>query len=86
MGYTGPITADEWADVEAYMGLFEHCEIMLEQRLIDEKTFREIYAYRLNNLVANDAIRTMKLIRLAKGWKRFLALLKRMNVELKEQA
>ena len=25
----GPINAQEWAQLEAYMGLFEHCEIML---------------------------------------------------------
>ena len=40
---SGPATLEEWAEVEAYMGLFEHCEVMLKQRLIDEKTFREIY-------------------------------------------
>src|SRR6266446_3531197 len=33
----GPTTAEEWAELEAYMGLFEHCEVMLEQRLIDER-------------------------------------------------
>jgi hypothetical protein len=43
------------------MGLFEHCEIMLSQHLIDEKTFRDIHAYRLRN-VANESIRTEKLI------------------------
>jgi len=26
----GPQTNDDWARVDAYMGLFEHCEIMLE--------------------------------------------------------
>lgn len=63
---SGPATPEEWAEVEPYMGLFEHCEVMLQQRLIDEKTFRETYAYRLNNLVANDTIRTEKLVRRAR--------------------
>ena len=81
---SGPATPEEWAEVEAYMGLFEHCEVMLQQRLIDQKTFRDIYAYRLSNLVANDAIRTEKLVRRAEGWQRFLALLRRMKVELRE--
>jgi hypothetical protein len=35
-------------------------------------------------LVANGAIRTEKLVRRAEGWQRFLALLRRMKVELKE--
>lgn len=76
----GPETSEDWASVEAYMGLFEHCEVMLQQRLIDEPTFREIYAYRLKNIVANDTIRHEKLQRLASGWPRFLALLNRMGI------
>jgi hypothetical protein len=80
----GPAKAEEWAQVEAYMGLFEHCEIMLDQGLIDEKTFKEIYEYRLRNIVANDTIRREKLCnpRLRTGWTRFLALLKRMGIEV----
>jgi hypothetical protein len=66
------------------MGLFEHCEVMLEQKLIDERTFGEIYAYRLRNLVANEAVRRAKLIELAAGWQRFLALLARMKIEVKQ--
>jgi len=63
------------------MGLFEHCEIMLSQRLIDEKTFRDIYAYRLRNIVANESIRTEKLMHEGSSWVHFLALIKRMHVE-----
>ena len=77
-----PATPEEWAELEAYMGLFEHCEILLQQRLIDEPTFCEIYRYRLQNIVASEAIRQEKLIRLAKGWQRFLALLTRMGIEV----
>lgn len=77
-----PQEAIEWAKLEAYMGLFEHCEIMLEQSLLDTQTFREIYAYRLQNIVANETIRTRKLIHRAADWSRFLALLKRMNIGL----
>lgn len=78
----GPESAEDWAHLEAYMGLFEHCEVMLDQGLIDERTFREIYTYRLRNIVANDIIRREKLHRLASGWRRFLALLKRMGIEV----
>jgi hypothetical protein len=76
-----PTTSDEYAQIEAYMGLFEHCEIMLSQRLIDEATFREIYQYRLENLVANKWVREEKLCRRAAGWKCFIALLERMQVK-----
>jgi hypothetical protein len=76
-----PPTADEQFQVEAYMGLFEHCEIMLEKGLLDEQTFREIYRYRLVNLVGNEWIRIEKLCIRSGGWKRLIALLGRMDVE-----
>lgn len=79
----GPKNSDEYFQLEAYMGLFEHGEIMLDQGLIDERTFREIYRYRLVNLVANDWVRIEKLCHHADGWPRFIALLKRMNVQFK---
>lgn len=78
----GPNNSEDWADVEAYMGLFEHCEIMLKERLIDEKTFKEIYDYRLRNIVGNKAIREEKLVSRKDSWKRFLDLLKRFEIEL----
>ena len=76
-------TAEEQFQVEAYMGLFEHCEIMLDQKLIDEQTFREIYRYRLLNLVNNEWVRIEKLCKLSSGWKRLIALLGRMEIECK---
>jgi hypothetical protein len=54
---------------------------LLAQKLIDEDTFREIYQYRLSNLIANDWVRVEKVCRRSEGWKRFISLLKRMNVE-----
>ncbi len=78
----GPATPKEWAQVEAYMGLFEHCEIMLDQGLIDESTFKEIYRYRLSNIVANTIIRREKLCKRAYGWKRFLELTQRMGIKV----
>jgi hypothetical protein len=78
-----PPTAEEQFQVEAYMGLFEHCEIMLGKNLIDEQTFREIYRYRLVNLVENEWIRIEKLCKLGGGWKRLMALLGRMDIDFK---
>jgi len=82
-GAGGPRTVDEWAQVESYMGLFEHCEAMVEQHLIDEALLRDVYRYRLSNIVRNATIRVAKLEEHAKDWKRFLALLDRMGVDRK---
>jgi hypothetical protein len=47
----------EEADLIAYMGLFEHCEYMLEDKLLDERTFKKIYAYRLDLLLKNKSVK-----------------------------
>ena len=81
----GPNNTDEYFLIEAYMGLFEHCEIMLSQNLIDEKTFHEIYYYRVLNLLNNNWVRVVKLQKNAAGWERFLALVIRMEKVEKEK-
>ncbi len=77
----GPETAEDWAKVEDYMGLFEHCELMLRKRLIDRETFGLIFSYRLNNIVANRIIVNAKLRQEGKSWQAFIRLLKRLKVE-----
>lgn len=77
----GPQTAHEWALVDAYMGLFEHCEIMLKEALIDLPTFKAIYGYRLHNILANGPVRQGKLVSEAEYWTLFLALTERMRSE-----
>jgi len=77
----GPSTPQEWAPVEAYMGLFELCEMMLKKNLIDEGTFKSLYKYRLTNLMWNEVIVNQKIIGRAKGWRHFNDLLDRLAIE-----
>jgi hypothetical protein len=84
-GVGGPQTPQDWAKVEDYMGLFEHCEIMLDRGLIDPQTFKEIFGYRLNNLVANAQIVEAKLVKAGHAWKRFHELLNRMDIRISAQ-
>jgi hypothetical protein len=76
---TLPNTAQDMAKVEAYMGLFEHCEFMLREKLIDLKTFKHIYEYRLVNIVNNERIKEDKLKQRRQSWEAFIALLDRCN-------
>ena len=78
-----PCCNDEWVKVEAYMGLFEHCEGLLEDKLIDEKTFSDIYKYRVVNIIANKKIESQKLVEEGKDWRRFRALARRFGLELR---
>lgn len=81
---TGPKSNQEWAEVEDYMGLFEHCELMLRQRLIDWETFEAIFAYRLRNIAANKIIVEAKLMRERQFWQVFIRLLKRLEIDIPE--
>ncbi|MBM4354892.1 MAG: hypothetical protein FJ109_14065 [Deltaproteobacteria bacterium] len=76
---TGPKSPDDWARLEAYMGLFEHCELMLGQGLIDFPTFKAIYGYRVHNILANKVIAEEKLVKRRDGWSHFLALVERLG-------
>ena len=80
----GPESTEDWAKVEGYMGLFEHCESMLSQGLLNQKVFSESFRYRIVNLVANPIINKAKLIERADGWSRFINLCSRLNIIVKE--
>lgn len=82
-GETGPEDSVEWAKVEDYMGLFEHCEIMLQRKLIDEETFKAIFSYRLRNILSNEQICRAKLVDEKASWENFLKLLKRLKIPFK---
>ena len=68
-------TVQEWASVEDYMGLFEHCKIMLDKEMLDWDTFMKIFAYRIGNILNNRFIVKEKLVIRASGWKDFITLL-----------
>ena len=79
---TGPENVKEWVKVEDYMGLFEHCEIMLQKKLIDEDTFGAIFSYRLQNIVDNKQIVQAKLVDERESWDKFNKLLKRYKIKV----
>jgi hypothetical protein len=72
--------AAEWAQVEDYMGWFEHCKIMLDRELIDRATFRKIFAYRIGNIVGNPVIVKAKLIENGWGWTAFIKLVRELGI------
>ena len=78
----GPKSIEEWAKVEDYMGLFEHCETMIQDNLIDLGTFKDIFGYRLKNLLENDLIVHAKLVKERDYWNRFINLINRLNIPI----
>lgn len=78
----GPQNAAEWARVELYMGLFEYCERLLEQGLLNETDFDANLRYRLENIVANPIIMQKLRSPLVRYWGDFVKLLDRCKIEI----
>jgi hypothetical protein len=75
----------EWAQLEQYMGLLEHCEIMLADKLLDWPTFHDVYGYRIKLIVDVPMIVRDKLIRRRVDWIRFIGLVQRMGDEIPQR-
>lgn len=75
----GPSGNEEWAEVDDYMGFFEHCELLLRAGSIQLSEFELLFGYRVTNLIRNDIIYKAKLIETKEDWKLFVALHARLN-------
>lgn len=76
-----PKGGEDWTRVESYMGLFEHCKRLLDDKLLSEEEFCSTYLYRLRNLADNKQIVEEKLKSLeSEDWKDFISLLDRFGV------
>lgn len=79
----GPVKPEDWVKVDDYMGLFEHCEIMIRKGLIDEQTFKDIFSYRLDNLLHNSVIVRKKLLGEERNkWGNFLRLIQHLDMKI----
>jgi hypothetical protein len=77
---TEPST-EAYAKIEVYMGLFEFCDELLEQKFLKLDTFRRQYLYRVNNLLTNRFVAHDKLVCRRDGWLGFINLCYRIGVE-----
>lgn len=78
-----PSTAQEWCDLEEYMGFFEHCEILIQDGSLRLDHFQDMFAYRVRNIVSNPGIVKAKLESEREAWVLFLKLCDRIGVEVK---
>jgi hypothetical protein len=65
---------EEWPAVEAYMGVFERIQLLIEERILELGTVDRLYSYRVLNIVSNDYIRKEKLVEKAQFWPDFCRL------------
>jgi hypothetical protein len=82
----GPHTPEDWQKVEAYISLFERCKIIfLDTKLIEQHTFKQMFSYRLHNIVHNPVIAEAKLSRSALAWVTFIQLLQDCDIEIPQR-
>jgi hypothetical protein len=65
---------DEWPAVEAYMGVFERIQLLIDWSILDIETVDRLYSYRILNIVNNDYIAKEKLGEKAQFWPDFCRL------------
>jgi hypothetical protein len=81
-GSGAPQTAEDMARIELYLGLFEYCDRLLEENLVDSQDFGRSYNYRLSNALKNRWVVGEKLVNRRKDWLRFINLCYRSHVEM----
>jgi hypothetical protein len=74
-GCGGPSSAEEWAAVEAYLGLFERVgDALIDPGIINLGLAKRSYGYRIDNIVTNPHIRRKKLLGNEEFWEDFIRL------------
>lgn len=77
---SGPETVAEWAEVDAYMGLFERINFLVAKGLIKIDYVDEFYGYRYDNIKAHPRIRAAKLEGPERpSWRNFVTLGERLK-------
>ncbi len=78
---SGPAGNSEWTALDDYMGFFEHCELLLQAGSLKLQSFKDLFGYRVANIMMNKRIVKAKLIEEKKYWRLFLKLLDRLGID-----
>jgi hypothetical protein len=79
---TQPDTTSEWGRTQSYMGLFEYCDEMIKDGLLDEGRFGDWYKHRIEAILTNPRIVTYELQKRANDWKKFTELCKTLKIKI----
>jgi hypothetical protein len=60
--------------VEAYMGVFERIQLLIDEKILDLDTVDRLYSYRILNIVSNERIWKEKLVEKEQFWPDFTRL------------
>lgn len=69
----------DWAVVDDYLGTFEIVSIMIKRGVLNKKNIKDLYGYRIANIVQNQMIFESKLVMEYKAWRNFYELLYKLD-------
>lgn len=68
-------TPKDWSIVDDYLGTFEVVNIMIKRGALDKRNIKDLYGYRIANIIKNQNIFEKKLVLEFKSWKNFYDLI-----------
>jgi hypothetical protein len=76
-----PNDHEEWAKIDSYLGLFELCEILIQNGSLAKEHFSSQYKYRLENLINSDQI-VLKIRNEREYWTNLLRIINRVAINI----
>ncbi len=76
-----PNDTEEWAKIDSYLGLFELCEILIQNGSLSPEHFSSQYKYRLENIIASNQI-VLKIRDERDYWTNLLRIINRVALNL----
>ncbi|MDA5956267.1 hypothetical protein NAA74_12905 [Listeria monocytogenes] len=70
---------EDWAVVDDYLGTFEVVYIMIKRGALNKSNIKELYSYRVSNIVRNQEIFEKKLVLEYKSWGNFYQLISKFD-------
>ncbi|MGL5912647.1 MAG: hypothetical protein ACRCZB_00670 [Bacteroidales bacterium] len=71
------INGNDWNDVDDYLGLFEVCYIMIKNKVLLLEDFKNLYLYRIQNILKNEEVVCRTLLQYSENWTLFYKLLQK---------
>jgi hypothetical protein len=70
---------EDWSVVDDYLGTFEVVNIMIKRGALNKRNIKELYSYRVSNIVRNQEIFEKKLVLEYKSWGNFYQLISKFD-------
>lgn len=71
-----------WPEVDGYMGFFERVYFFMQNGILNRERVKQVYGYRIENILSVPLIVEHKLIGESSDWKNFIQLCKELEIDI----